>query len=333
MWPDFLTTVYLPEVQFGQQQSTAQTLFVSQLMAYQGMDVEEKNKVVTAIHENEEWLVTGGPSAGINEWLTFYGILAYHWDEAAALITEHYPDATSLQMSVGDREMFAACLLSAACGESLGGADEHGMDVPQIYAGGVPAQPNKWNPQWYAMSYEDKAAALKQYGSTCWANATWGTQYRAGSDNTYAWGYGLYQFTWGRRVNLVLFCEEMGLDFTSGYGQAMYTIAEFMDVSGMTGRDTGVTLLSGYKAKHNLVATATALKSYPKGINTDDWGNMVDLVHRNHIYGSNTLTNPNTVTRTNRHDMYLSNIRGQTLQRILQAYQMGGVDMVNTILS
>lgn len=38
MWPDFLTTVYLPEVQFGQQQSTAQTLFVSQLMESQGRD-------------------------------------------------------------------------------------------------------------------------------------------------------------------------------------------------------------------------------------------------------------------------------------------------------
>lgn len=182
---------------------------------------KDPNDGYTDNSTKEDWIVTGSGDEMLDQALSAYNYIAYHMDPALDYI---YGDLTfasprlprdGADFSSIDRRVLAAGFV--ACFKSEIGGCTNGVDVVENWN-----NINALRQAWLGMSYEQKLAALKD---DAWLrNKGWAL---TSTQSAGHWGYGIIQFTKGRRVNLASFGEHENIDITQLSGQMLYVLVEW----------------------------------------------------------------------------------------------------------
>lgn len=196
-------------------QAAAHTMYMRAAMERDPNDGYVDNSTET------EWEVSGTGNEQLDRALSAYNYIAHYMDPALDYI---YNDLTfaspkvkreKSDFSTVDRRILAAGFV--ACFKSEIGGCTNGVDVVENWQV-IPALRSEW----LSMNYQQKIAALKD---NAWLRSNgWAKTDKQASGK---WGYGIIQFTGGRRVNLATFGLQEGIDITELSGQMLYVLVEW----------------------------------------------------------------------------------------------------------
>lgn len=342
MWPDFLTTVHLPEIQFGQHQSTAQTLFISQLLESQGNDeAAEKER-----RHSSEFMVTGSGYENVDIRLSAFNMLAYHWDEMEKIVLDaigsKYSNAKPCDFPDDvDMELFALAVMGTSLSET---SSDGTVDMPE-----KGKNPEAMLAEWASFSEEEKIAALmnKTFMNEPLSDGPWqdGRANRwdgyngvkssdpkvywpendpQGARFTGKWGYGLYQWTAKRREVFADIWEKSGYDMSKIDGQVLMIVAEAMGAT---------TWRNQYHRVFNMLTTS----NFPGGVNDPDYKYSIaafwsSCVRGNYKASLSELKGGAHSTRNENLELSKYAVNGHTWLEIYKAYISGDVYAVAELL-
>lgn len=182
---------------------------------------KDPNDGFTGNSTTEAWEVTGSGNELLDRALSAYNYIAHYMDPALDYVYEDLTFAKpklerkGADFSTIDRRILAAGFV--ACFKSEIGGCNNGVDVVENW-NSISELQTTWN----GMSYEQKLSALK--------DDSWLKNNGFSLTDTQAsgkWGYGIIQFTGGRRINLASFGEKEGIDITQLAGQMQYVLVEW----------------------------------------------------------------------------------------------------------
>lgn len=224
----FIFTVFIPTgadstddivMSVGTSTSTSQS--AAHMLYVTAVTEKDHNDGYVGNDTKEAWEVTGSGNDMLDRALSAYNYIAYYMDPALDYIYNDLTYATPMldregaDFSAIDRRILAAGFV--ACFKNEIGGCTNGVDVVENWN-----ELSSLRQEWTAMSYDQKIAALKDDN---WLddNGYALTSTQAGGD----WGYGIIQFTGGRRINLATFGEQEGIDITQLQGQMLYVLVEW----------------------------------------------------------------------------------------------------------
>ena len=358
-------SIELVDVTYGQPNS-AQSQFVAQyLSARQEADKREDERK-QYLH-NGEWEVTGTGDDRLDELLTIYNTLAYHYDEVVAEVISKDPSAVPLTLPADvDLEVYALSILGTSLYESSA------SDTVESW--GVSSS------TWASLSDDQKIAALKDHnwlhdinaaagnaqGKSNYVDSSGYARYANGvianepgsngkpkSNGGYQrgnvvtgkdyygktvtiggrWGYGMYQWTYGRRVSMANAWEALPYDMSTMYGQIIWSVAEGMNGFG-----------GGMHRYQQAVMNECTRSNFPNGIWDDKVQESIALFWGNCVSGTRerTLSEANSAAerRARNLGIYGDPVHGSSLLwnnhpviDIIREFSDGGVPAVVLLLS
>lgn len=271
---------------------------------------------------NGEWMVTGTGYDNVDVRLSAFNMLAYHWQELEEVVLEIYPQLRPIEFPENiDMEMFALSVMGCSLSET---GSTGGVDTPE-YGGnrsGVMAE-------WQTMTDQEKINALLD---PYWMLSRWSTSYAYYNNATWGgWGYGLYQWTAGRREVLAHLWQESGYDLSQIDGQMIMVCAEAMGSGGIGGG-------TSWRGQYAKVFSQMTPDYFPQGIYGDNYKYGVAIFWADCVYGWGSIdyAKASAGRMSDRNDNLSSSgyaVNGHTWYEIYTTFADLGVEGVTALLA
>lgn len=189
-------------------------------LTYEERTAVDDSDYLNTKRDEGDWEVSGTGNEKLDRALSAYSYIAYNLDAALDYVYSNEKGSTQVDrdgadFSTVDRRVLAAGFV--ACFKSEIGGCDNGVDVVENWQS-FSALREKWK----GMDYKDKLSALEDDD---WLKDN-GFALTAIQEKGY-WGYGIIQFTAGRRKNLASFGQREGVDITSLAWQMQYSLMEW----------------------------------------------------------------------------------------------------------
>lgn len=281
---------------------TTQTSFVNNYT--KAINFMSSEKHTSEVHANSPMHVSGTGDEHIDEILTLYNSLAHHLPTVVDQVHAKYPDAdlSRILNSSVDTKIIPSAIIGNAMSESFN--LRRGVDVVENGFRGTQLEAT-----WDSLDTNGKIGFLRNTDAFCAVTNPTATQARGN------WGYGIFQFTGGRRLALADFWELTGYDMTTAEGQAIYCLYEY-------------TANSDMKARYNHIYGE--LENNNVTYSLENCKTATDLFYRCNVYGNYKTkwaelpTIPAAIARHDNLDLP-SGYGSASIWEVLQAFESGGV--------
>lgn len=311
---------------FGQQSSQSQFIASYTRAREQEQLTETFRKQIV----HSEYSVTGSGYDNVDLRLSAFNMLAYHWDALEEAVRTAFPDSQPVEFPDDiDMEVFALAVMGTSLDES---GSTGTVDKPE--------SGNNWGnmqQEWQSFTDEQKIEALldPQFMNKPLSDGPWQDGrpnrwdgYLPGNCAAGKWGYGLYQWTAGRREVLGTLWRDTDYNLSTIDGQMVMIAAEAM----------GTSISSSWRPEYKHMFAQMTKSNFPNGIYGDNYPYSISIFWGSCVYGNNRITYEKAVNGSfSARNGNLTNtkwaVNGHVWLEIYRTFATDGVEGVRLLLA